>query len=149
MRKGLSEIPALIWPYLIKSWANNRWEVPSSNEIDIVNAKELHAKGAVFIDMSDPWIWDYERIPGAINLPGSRVGEGPWDNVLKKSTLEAVADKNEAVVFYRCWADIIVCGRGEGMTARAISWGYKKVYYLVGGTIAWKEAGYPVESKEQ
>ena len=146
LRVGLSEIPALTWQYLIRSSYNFRWEVPSATEIDIVKAKAFHDKGVVFIDLSDPGIWNKEHIPGAINLPGWRTGKGPWKNLLKQTTLQEVVSKNEEVVFYRCSGSY--CGRGEGLSAKAVNWGYKKVFFLVNGTIAWKKAGYPVESNQ-
>jgi rhodanese-related sulfurtransferase len=132
---------------MIKSVYNNRWEVPSSNEINTVTAKSFHDRGVVFIDLSEPSIWNREHIPGAINLPGSRSGKGPWKNVLKQTTLQEVANKNEEVVLYRCFTGNS-CGRGEGLSAKVVNWGYKKVYFLVNGTIAWKKAGYPVESNQ-
>jgi rhodanese-related sulfurtransferase len=150
LRAGLSEIPALTWQYMIKfhqkSVEGSSWEVPGSTEIDIVTAKAFHDKGVVFIDMSDPDIWAKEHIPGAVNLPASRSGTGPWNNLMKQTTLQEVVSKNEEVVFYRC--EVYYCGRGEGYSARAVNWGYKKVYFLVNGTITWKMAGYPVDSNQ-
>jgi len=147
LRTGLSQIPALTWQYVVKFHQNsNRWEVPGSTEIDIVTAKAFHDKGVVFIDMSHPDIWAKEHIPGAVNLPAYRIGTGPWKNLMKQTTLQEVVSKNEEVVFYRCQTSS--CGRGEGYSARAVNWGYKKIYFLVNGTIAWKKAGYPVDSNQ-
>lgn len=142
-RAGLSKIPALTWQYLIKAHGT-RWVVSGSKEIDIATAKSFHDKGVVFIDLSQPEIWNKEHIPGAINLPVSRSGKGPWKNLLKQTTLQEVVNKNEEVVFYRC--AVTYCGRGEGYSSKALNWGYKKVYFVVDGTIAWKKAGYSVES---
>jgi rhodanese-related sulfurtransferase len=144
-RAGLSKIPALTWQYLIIV-RGKRWVVSGSKEIDIATAKSFHDKGVVFIDMSQPDIWNKEHIPGAVNLPASRIGKGPWMNLLKQTTLQEVVSKNEEVVFYRC--EVYYCGRGEGYSARAVNWGYKKVYFLVNGTITWKMAGYPVDSNQ-
>ncbi len=97
--------------------------------------------------MSRPDIWANEHIPGAVNLPAERSGTGPWNNLMRQTTLQEIASKNEEVVFYRCWR-VNDCGRGEGYSARAVNWGYKRVYFLVNGTNAWKNAGYPVESNQ-
>ncbi len=57
----------------------------------------------------------------------------------------AIVDKSDEVVF--CW-----CKPGSACIpwepAKAIKWGYQKVYYFRGCAPAWKAAGYPIETGE-
>jgi adenylate cyclase len=38
------------------------------------------------------------------------------------------------------------CPYSAYASAKAVLWGYTRVYYFAGGFPAWKEAGYPVEA---
>lgn len=61
---------------------------------------------------------------------------------LSKESLSQFAAKDEAVVF-SCHAKY--CPYSAYASAKAVLWGYTRVYYFAGGFPAWKEAGYPVE----
>jgi rhodanese-related sulfurtransferase len=148
-RAGLSKIPALTWQYLVtvrregtKVW----WEVEGSTEIDVATAKSFHEEGAIFVDISDRAVWERGHIPGAVNLTWHQNLEYPERERLTQRTLQEIANKSEKVVFYRCFDNR--CGRGEGVTAKVVNWGYTEVFFLPGGTRIWKEAGYPVETSE-
>ena len=65
-----------------------------------------------------------------------------WFN---KTRLSEVADYDDEIVLFSStnyrsppWE-----------TAKAVTWGYQKVYFFHGGAPAWKEAGYPIEKKGQ
>jgi len=49
-----------------------------------------------------------------------------------------VKSKNEPVLFY---CNGVKCGRAANATAKAVSWGYTKVYYYALGMAQWKERG--------
>ena len=84
-------------------------------------------------------------MPGAIHLPAYRNKQDPTKPRLKETTLREVVKKDEEVVLY--WYSPGT-GYPAFATAKVVNWGYKKVYYFVGGAKAWKEAGYPVEAGE-
>ena len=64
------------------------------------------------------------------------------ESVFNEQSLAAESSKEDAVVFYCNGAK---CGRSAKCAAKAVSWGYSKVYYFRAGMPAWKAAGYPVE----
>ncbi len=151
LRKGLSDIPALTWQYLITVHkvltgdAGNTWfEMEGATEIDLATAKSFHDKGVVFIDTGSEALWKQGRVPGAVNLPFS------WAVKAKKrfreTTLSEIVDKTEEVVIY--WWAPGFAGIPVWVTAKAVNWGYQKVHYFVGGVPAWKESGYPIETDD-
>ena len=148
-RAGLSKIPALTWQYLVtvrREGTNLWWEVEGSTEIDVATAKSFQEEGAIFVEISERAVWERGHIPGAVNLPWYKNLEYPETKRLRQRTLQEIANKSEKVVFYRCMDNR--CGRGEGVTAKAVNWGYTEVFFLDGGTRIWKEAGYPVETSD-
>ena len=56
-----------------------------------------------------------------------------------------VADKTKDIVLYCKEGG---CSGSPFETAKAVNWGYQKVYRFRGGALAWKEAGYPIETGE-
>ncbi len=102
--------------------------------IDAVKAKSLFDEGVLFVDTRKDKDWGAGRIPDALHLE------------LKTKYTEAAlleeASKDEPVVFY---CNGHSCMRSSKSSAKAVSWGFKKVYYFRDGFPAWKSAGYPVE----
>jgi TolB-like protein/class 3 adenylate cyclase/rhodanese-related sulfurtransferase len=155
LRAGLSDIPALTWQYLITvhygvgpgtTW----YEIDGGTEIDLATAKSFHDKGVVFIDTSSEALWKKSRVPGALNLPSQRDMDDSTEKRFRETTLSEIVDKSEEVVFY-WWtpdpfSDVVVAS--VTAPAKAVNWGYQKVYYFKGGIPAWKEAGYPIENVE-
>jgi len=153
VRSGLSPIPALNWQYLITTHvvhgANNSWfEVEGATKIDTATAKAFHDRGVLFVDTSAEPVWKKGHIPGAVNLP-YRWDENdltkPW---FRETTLSKIVDRTEEFVIY--------CGdpvEGEDCfatwsTAKAVVWGYQKVYRYRRGLRGWREAGYPLAQDE-
>jgi rhodanese-related sulfurtransferase len=52
-----------------------------------------------------------------------------------------VASKDAPVLFY---CNGVTCGRAANASARAVSWGYTKVYYYALGLAEWKGRGLPL-----
>ncbi len=149
IRAGLTEIPALTWQYLVTvhpvlDAGNTWWEIEGATEIDVATAKSFHNKGVVFIDASEEPVWEKGHIPGAVNLPSTRNNEDPTKRRFRETMLKEIVDKTEAVVIYRCGPE----GSGAFRVAKAVNWGYQKVFYFSGCNNAWKEAGHPVEKDE-
>jgi len=146
VRAGLNDIPALKWQYLVTVHVvlgpGNSWfEVEVATKIDIATAKSFHDRGVVFIDVSGESNWNAGHIPGAVHLPGERTAD-PNQVRFNKTTLGEVAQHNDEIVLYRSDWGII----SPFVMAKAVTWGYQKVYSFRGGAQAWKDAGYPIES---
>jgi len=152
LRKGLSDIPALTWQYLVRVHlvlgAGNTWvEIEGVTEIDLATAKSFYDRGVLFIDVGNEaeGLWKEGHIPGAVNLPF--VEKGTENKRLRETNLGEVAEKTKEVVVYWCTPDRTTCNP-YAATAKVVNWGYQKVYYFDGGAPAWKEAGYPIETDE-
>jgi rhodanese-related sulfurtransferase len=152
LRAGLSDIPALTWQYLITlHWVLGQttgdYEIDGGTEIDLATAKSFHEKGGLFIDTSSEALWKKGRVPDALNLPSLRDVDDPTQKRFRETTLSEIVDKSEEVVFY-WWPPVGDTGDLIWAAAKAVNWGYQKVYYFRVGTPAWKEAGYPIEKSE-
>ncbi len=153
LRAGLSNIPALTWQSLITTRVvfdeNNKsvgsYKIEGALKIDLATAKSLYDRGVVFIDTSPVKYWRTGHIPGSINLTGRRNLADPTTRLLTEKTLGARLRKSEEVVFCRYLIDSPGTSFGA---AKAIKWGYQKVYYFNGGAPAWKAAGYPIKTGE-
>jgi TolB-like protein/class 3 adenylate cyclase/rhodanese-related sulfurtransferase len=150
LRTGLSDIPALTWHYLIKAYysgtATGSWsEIEGATQIDLATAKSFYDRGVLFVDVGNKaeGQWVKGRVSGAINLPWVDYAA---KNRFRESSLNEILDKTEEVVFYAsCTPDN--CSP-DWVTAKAVNWGYQKVYYFKGGAAAWQAAGYPIETDE-
>ena len=56
-------------------------------------------------------------------------------------------DKTDEIVFYGGTVDAISIS-APFACAKALAWGFTRVYYFGGGLKAWYEAGYPVETAQ-
>jgi rhodanese-related sulfurtransferase len=108
-------------------------EVPGAITVDVELAKALFDRGVTFIDVLPDNSWRDGHIPGAIHLD--------FKDAFTEASLSAVVDRGQEVVIY-CLGPR--CLRSSEASARAVSWGFKKVYYFREGLPAWKAAGYPI-----
>jgi tetratricopeptide (TPR) repeat protein len=152
LRTGLSNIPALTWQYLVRVHnvlgAGNSWvEVEGATEIDLVTAMSFYDRGVLFIDISTEaeGSWKEGHVPGAVNLPWE--GNSTDTKRLRETTFSEVTEKTKEVVLYWCPNNGTLCNPYME-TAKAVNWGYQKVYYFIGGAPAWKEVGYPIETDD-
>lgn len=86
-------------------------------------------EGAMLIDVREPDEHARERIPGARNLPLSRL-----------EATELVAKPGQAVVFH-CRSGARTQGHAPRLAAKA---GLGEACIIEGGPVAWKRAGLPV-----
>ena len=148
LRAGLSEIPALTWHRLIRiqsvlAKGSITWvEIEGATKIDLATAKAFYDRGVLFIDASSKANWKKGHITGAVSLPW--VASDPMQVRLRETTLDEITDKTSEIVFYWCSSGN-VCTPSWAV-AKAVNWGYEKVYFFNGGAPAWKAAGYPVET---
>lgn len=111
------------------------FDVEGATKVDAAKAKSLHTEGVVFIDVRDPVDYREGHIPSAVNL---ELTAG-----LSKESLSRLAGKDDGVVFF-CFGKY--CPYSAYACAKAVIWGYTRVYYFAGGFPAWKDSGYPVEA---
>jgi rhodanese-related sulfurtransferase len=84
---------------------------------------------AVLIDVREPWENEQSRIPGAVLIP---IGELP-------DRLAEIPEDREVYVHCR------VGGRSGKAVEYLREHGRSRVFNVVGGIDAWKEAGLPVD----
>jgi len=111
------------------------FDVECAVKIDTAKAKVLFDRGAVFIDSRSSGPYSRGHIPGAVNLY--------FSSTFTKESLSKLVKPNNDVIFYCGGED---CNLSPKACARALVWGYTKVYYFAGGFPAWKTAGYQVET---
>lgn len=112
--------------------ADSPTEVEGATTVDVATAKALFDRGVPFLDVRSSNRYDAGHIPGAANL----------STALTESELAEVAGKDQEVVIYCGGSN---CHRSSGVCKRAVSWGWKKVYYFRDGYPGWEAAGYTSE----
>jgi rhodanese-related sulfurtransferase len=102
--------------------------------VDGAKAKMLFDKGVIFIDVRKDKDWEAGRIPGAVHLELKKV--------FNEDSFSKVVKKDQEVVIY---CNGVHCKRSPKGVAKAVGWGYAKVYWYRLGFPDWKTGGYPVE----
>ncbi|ACP22063.1 probable adenylate class-3/4/guanylyl cyclase (plasmid) [Sinorhizobium fredii NGR234] len=102
-------------------------------KVDVTEAKALLARDVPFIDVRAPLNYDNGHIPKAINL--SLV------TGLSKESLAKVVGKEDEVAFYSHGKHGPYAAYAS---AKAIAWGYTRIYYFAGGCLEWEDEGYPL-----
>ncbi len=109
-------------------------EVAGATTVDPDAAKILLDRGVPFVDVRPDGRWNDAHIPGAVNLSLKH-------KAFNEGALSQVVAKDQEVVIYcmgpRCLLSSKAC-------AKAVGWGFEKVYYLREGLPGWKAAGYPI-----
>ncbi len=94
-----------------------------SAQIDVAQAKELQASGAVFVDIRDPASYEAAHIPGALRLSDANI-----QDFIQKT------DKSKPVVVY-CYHG----NNSQGGAAYLMDQDFQKVYSLIGGFERWRQ----------
>ncbi|GGD28343.1 rhodanese-like domain-containing protein [Nocardioides daphniae] len=99
------------------------------SEIDIARAAQVHAEGALFVDVREVQEYREGHVPGATNLPMSRLMTrlDELDRTRPVHVICASGGRSSAM------ADVM---RAAGIDAVDV----------LGGTIAWARAGHPLET---
>ncbi len=108
--------------------------VEGATTISADMAKALHDRGVPFVDVRTDDLFEAAHIPGATHLELFNAFDEP--NLLK------AAAKDKEVVIYCAGPG---CKRSSKACIKAVSWGFKKVYYFRGGFPAWRAAGLPTD----
>lgn len=109
--------------------------VDGATKIDVKAAKALSERGVTFVDVRAALDFSRGHIPGAHNVDVA--------TELSKESLARIVGKDDEVVF-SCHGKY--CSDSTFASAKAVVWGYTRVYYFAGGFPAWKDAGYPIET---
>jgi tetratricopeptide (TPR) repeat protein len=111
------------------------FDVTGATTIDRKQAKKLHDRGVKFVDLRPAKGFASGHVPGAFNLDVA--------TELSRDSLSRIVGKDEEFVL-SCHGK--TCADSAYASAKALIWGFKRVYYFAGGFPAWEEAGYPVEA---
>ena len=109
------------------------FDVKGAVKVDATGAKALFDRNVVFVDSRSKGGFSRGHIPNAVNLH--------TETNMTKEALSELVDLDEEVVFYCGGED---CPLSANACAKALVWGYTKVFYFAGGYPAWKNAGYPI-----
>jgi TolB-like protein/DNA-binding winged helix-turn-helix (wHTH) protein/rhodanese-related sulfurtransferase len=119
---------------MIHRGPDGKFDVDGAPELPALAAGTLFDRGVKFVDVRAGNGYASGHVPGAINL--SLVSD------LSKDTLSKVANPDEEIVFY-CHSKY--CEDTAIAAAKAVLWGYTRVYRLGGGVPAWEAADCPME----
>ncbi len=109
------------------------YEVTGATTIDVRQARTLHDRRVKFVDVRPAKQFASSHVPGAFNLDVA--------TELSRESLSRIVGKDEEFVL-SCHGR--TCPDSAYASAKALMWGFKRVYYFAGGFPAWEEAGYPV-----
>lgn len=108
--------------------------VTGATTVDAQAARVLFDRGAAFIDTRIDADWEAGRIPGAVHL---ELKSNFTDGALRR--------------LFRTDAELVIycngesCLRSAEAAAKALNWGFTKVFYFRDGYPAWKAASHPLE----
>ncbi|MFV1982949.1 MAG: rhodanese-like domain-containing protein [Thiohalomonadales bacterium] len=130
---------SIVSSFLILSFVNNTYagekvspeSVKGATTVDATKAKSLYDTGVLFVDVRSDKDWAAGRIPKAVHI-----------ELKKQFTSESLAKnakKSDKIVIY---CNGPSCLRSSQASAKAVEWGYSKVFYFREGLPAWKVAGY-------
>jgi rhodanese-related sulfurtransferase len=98
--------------------------------VSAADARRLIDEGAILVDIREPDEHAREKVPGARNLPLSRLDEA-----------ELAVQQGKPVIFH-CRSGARTLGNGQRLAARVVDG--CQAFVLEGGLDAWKKAGLPV-----
>ena len=130
-----TDIPAEIFRRQLHKDGDGYYHVTGATTIDHKQAKTLHERGVKFVDVRAAKDFATGYVPRAFNLDVA--------TELSRDTLSRIVGKEEEFVL-SCHGKY--CPDSALASAKAVTWGFKRVYYFASGFPAWKEAGYPVEA---
>ena len=91
--------------------------------------------GAVLVDVRAALNFERGHIPGSVNLS--------MPVALSRDSLGKIAGRDDVVIFTRLSN---YCPYSAYASAKAVQWGYTRVYRFSGGFPTWQAAGRPVAS---
>lgn len=106
--------------------------VEGAMTINVLQAKYLYDRGALFVDVRPSREWGWGHVRGALHLDLNEqfaaLAEPRWPRQMP-------------LVIY---CDSEVCLHGAQAAEQAVSWGYQRVFYFRGGYFAWQLFDFPL-----
>jgi rhodanese-related sulfurtransferase len=123
--------------------------LPGAKIISASEAQDLIGRGIPLYDVRDEEEYNKGHVPGARSVPykegsAKEVGFDPGDDQFALNRLPK--DKNAPLMMY---CDGTICWKSYKSATLAIQNGWKNVYWFRGGFPEWKEAGLPVEGRNE
>jgi rhodanese-related sulfurtransferase len=100
--------------------------------INVLQAKYLYDRGALFIDVRPSREWGWGHVRGAVHL----------DLANRFAALAMTHWPRHMPLVIYC--DSEVCLRSALASHLAVSWGYERVFYFRGGYFAWQLFDFPL-----
>ena len=110
---------------------SGEFEIEGATTIDVATAKALHDRAATFVDLRDEFAVGH--IPQAHGLRY-------FTEFDEARLLELVNKSQEAVIY-----GDVGSRNAASAAAKAVAWGFERVYHFPDGFDGWKRAGHPVE----
>jgi len=118
--------------------ASEKWQSPEfvegTERVNLEQAKKLHARDVLFIDVRSARQYAKRHIPGAINMFVN-------DGLTEQNLLKHVKKGTPFVVY----CNGAHCSLSYKAATSAVSWGFTGVKYFRGGARAWRLGGNPLE----
>ena len=108
---------------------------PQKNEIPTTAARDLHKKGALFVDIRAPKDFAKSHIPGAVNLPLNKISDGA----------ETLPKDKPVVVYESGLSAGDVCAASRAAAGLLASRGFKDVKVYHDGFAGWQKSGAAVQ----
>ncbi len=119
---------------LVRTNVSGEFEIKGATTIDVVTAKALHDRAVTFVDVREEFAAGH--IPQAHGLI--------YASEFVEARLLELVDKSQEIVIYGQSVGGEVRNTANA-TAKAVAWGFERVYYFPDGIDGWKRAGYPIE----
>lgn len=119
----------------LNAWAESPKSIVGATTVDLVEARQLHESGAVFIDVRDQAAFRLGHIPGAVHLDFN-------DDAFVVLYVSDALDRDTPIVFY---CDSALASSGAMASFFAANWGYKNVYFFRDGYYSWMASDFPIQ----
>lgn len=121
--------------FIAQAWAESPKSIVGATTVDLVEARDLHEQGAVFIDVRDQGAFRLGHIPGAVHLDFN-------DDAFVVLYVSDALDRDTPIVFY---CDSALASAGAMASFFAANWGYKNVYFFRDGYYSWMASDFPIQ----
>ncbi|BAN49702.1 rhodanese-like domain-containing protein [Metapseudomonas resinovorans] len=106
-------------------------EVKGAMTVNVLQARYLYERGAIFIDVRPTREWTWGHIHGALHL----------ELLDRFQDLEQPHWPRQIPLVIYCDSD--VCPHGAQAVRMAVGWGYRQVFYFREGYFAWQLQDFP------
>lgn len=124
----------------IKDFQAGKYQLVSTEDL---NKWIGEKKDMIIVDTMPADFYAKNHIPGAVNAELPKTGMADATDEQKAAFVKLLGtDKEKPIVVY---CGFVGCARSDVGAVLALDAGFKNVYRVPGGFIAWQEAGYTIE----